>query len=154
MAGTFGGVSLDESDLGVRDSVPRLAPPWPILGKSLRCFLCKFHHPPPSPSIIVRKISVPGMAEALFKSVISNLSWVRWLGNRQPATSASTAQCPWDHACTLASDVTCFSPAGDWWLSAPYRTRWKALSRLNLRGQSAGQPYSSPLRRQKCQVFS
>lgn len=74
MTGTFGGLSLDESDLGVRNSVPRLASPWQILGKSLCCFLCKFHRPPPSLPIIVLEISVPEVAEALFKLVISNLS--------------------------------------------------------------------------------
>lgn len=74
MVGTFGGIFLDESGLGVRNSVPKHAPPWQILGKSLRCFLCRFHRPPPCLSIIVMEISVPGAAEALFKLVISNLS--------------------------------------------------------------------------------
>lgn len=52
---------------------PGLPLPGSFLDKSIHCFLCKFHHPLLSSSIIVIKINVSRVAEALFTLVISNL---------------------------------------------------------------------------------
>lgn len=114
MAETFWGIDLWKNQISEFETpghVPMLAPPWLILGKSLHCFLCKFHHPPPSLSIIVMEINISRAAEALFKLVISNLSMSQMLNALTARHLCRTTQCPWGDSCASACDVTCFSAA-------------------------------------------
>lgn len=93
-------------------------------------------HPPPSSSIIVMKISVSWVAEALFKSVICNLLLSQMLSKLTGSPLGLCCPVPWDdlRLRAFAPDVTCFSPvsvlpvelwAGCWWLSMPYKSKWK-----------------------------
>lgn len=160
----LGDWSLKESDLGVRNWAlfPCLPlPGWFWVSPFTAFCASSTTHLLPRQSSSLKSMSSEWQRHC-WNWLSAIFSWVRWLTNWQAAISASTAQCLWDDACAWASDVTCFSPAtvllaqlwaGYWWLSTLYRTRWKELSRLNLREHVTGEPNSGYLRTQECLVF-